>query len=396
MTSPRPAGPPTADPAPQRSLKILQVTPFFQPHAGGVEAHVRSISEELARRGHAVTVLTSRYDRSLPASESRDGYEIRRSRTWGVALDTPIDVGTRAAIRAFAPDVVHLHYPPPLTSYFAVRGLKGRSVPVCLTYHCDLYRPGIVGRLLTAIYEGLFLSGTLDRAGRIVVHTRSYAETSGPLRGRRTEVIPSMVDLDRFQPSIEGGAVRERLGLRDRRVLLFTGRLVPHKGVDLLLRALPSLPEDVALVVVGRGPELDGLRGLARRLGVSDRVRFCPEVSDRELPSYLRAADLFVFPSQNRLEGFGLAVAEAMASGLPVVIADMPGVREVIDPGVEGLLVEPLIASDLVARITELLDDPGRRARMGAAGRRRAEARYGQATVVDALLRVYGALAEAG
>ena len=138
------------------------------------------------------------------------------------------------------------------------------------------------------------------------------------------------------------------------------------------------------------------LQSLARRLDVESRVRFCTDVSDDELPLYLRAADLFVFPSQNRLEGFGLVVAEAMASGLPVIIADMPGVREVIEPGREGLLVEPLIARDLVARIQELLDDPARRAAMGAAARQRAEERYSLEIVARQLLTVYEGLRAAG
>ena len=136
--------------------------------------------------------------------------------------------------------------------------------------------------------------------------------------------------------------------------------------------------------------------GLARRIGVGDRVRFCPSVSDDDLPRYLSLAEMFVFPSQNRLEGFGLAVAEAMASGLPVVIADVPGVREVIEDGKEGLLAEPLIASDLATKIARLLGDPALARQMGAAARRRAEERYGLETVAHALIRMYEALGEAG
>jgi glycosyltransferase involved in cell wall biosynthesis len=179
-------------------------------------------------------------------------------------------------------------------------------------------------------------------------------------------------------------------------VIAFTGRLVPHKGVDTLLRALPQLPDDVVLLVVGRGPALGGLTEMARRMGIAERIRFCPTVSDAELPSYLRAADLFVFASQNRLEGFGLAVAEALACGLPVVVADIPGVREVIEPGREGLLAEPLLETSLSDAVRELLDDPARRARMSGAARARAEERYGVGAVTDALLSLYRRLPEAG
>ncbi len=377
-------------------MRILQVSPFYHPHAGGVESHVRSLATEFARQGHDVTVLTSRFDPSLPREEELDGYRIVRARTLAVLWNTPLDVGVGALARSLPADVIHIHYPPPMTAYFAARGLRGRKVPVCLTYHCDLYLPGGIGRLVTAVYERLFLPPTLRRMDRFIVHTQSYGRTSAALRGRPLEVIPSSVDLERFRPTPGGVDVREMLGLKDRRVLAFTGRLVPHKGIDGLLRALLELPPDVVLLVVGRGPTLPDLTAAARRLGVEDRVRFCPNVSDADLPKFLHAADLFVFPSQNRLEGFGLAVAEAMAAGLPVVIADMPGVREVIEPGVEGVLVEPLIPSDIAAKIRELLDDPARRARMGEAALRRARERYAVEVVAGQLLSLYRSLLEAG
>lgn len=377
-------------------LRIVQVSPFFHPHAGGVESHVRSISRELARQGHSVTVLTSRYRPELPATESFEGYRIVRSRPRRVWFNTPIDPDAGRVIRELPADIVHVHFPPPLTAYYVARALARRPVKMCLTYHCDLYLASPFGSLATAVYNRLFLPQTLQRADRIVTHTRSYALTSRGLGGREVEVIPSSVDLDRFRPEVDGTAIRARLDLGQRPVLAFTGRFVPHKGLDTLLRALARLPREVVLLAIGRGPDLPSLTALARRLGVLDRVRFCPAVSDLELPSYLRAADLFVFPSTNRLEGFGLAVAEAMASGLPVVVADMPGVRDIIEPGVQGLLAEPLLDRDLADRIQELLADPSLRDRMGKAGRRRAEERFEVGAVSRSLVRLYERLRAAG
>ena len=377
-------------------MRIAQVLPFFHPHAGGVESHVRGLVREFTRQGHEVIVVTSRYDRSLPAQEEMEGYRVLRSRTWGVMLDTPLDVGTGSVVRSLDADVFHLHYPPPLTSYFAARTLARRKAPVCLTYHCDLYLPSAGGRLLSGIYQRVFLPVTLERAQRIVVHTRSYGFTSAPLRGRDLSVIPSAVDLDRFRPGLDASRLRTSLRLEGKRVLVFTGRLVPHKGVDVILEALAQLPADVVLVVVGAGPRLPSLIGLARRLGVDERVRFCPAVSDEELPVFLALGDVFVFPSQNRLEGFGLVVAEAMAAGLPVVVADMPGVREVIEAGKEGLLAEPLIATDLAAKVRILLDDPALARKMGRAARERAEALYSLPVVVRSLLSLYEGLRATG
>lgn len=377
-------------------MRIVQVSPFFFPHAGGVESHVRSLAREFAREGHEVTVVTSRFDRRLPEAERVEGYRILRSRSLGVVFNTPIDVGTGPLLRSVDADVIHLHYPPPLTSFFATFALHRNSIPVCLTYHCDLFLSGAAGQAVAGVYQRAFLPPTLAHVRKIIVHTRSYGTTSAMLRGRELAVIPSVVDLDRFRPGLDPGGLRGDLRLEGKRVVAFTGRLVPHKGVDVILQALRELPSDVVLVVIGAGPRLPDLVGLAHRIGVSERVRFCPRVSDDDLPRYLSLADVFAFPSQNRLEGFGLAVAEAMAAGLPVVIADVPGVREVIEDGQEGLLAEPLLASDVAQKIRTLLDDPALAKRMGAAGRRRAEARYGLSTVAGQLIRLYEGLRAAG
>ncbi|HTP55395.1 MAG TPA: glycosyltransferase family 4 protein [Thermoplasmata archaeon] len=377
-------------------MRIVQVAPFFYPHAGGVESHVRTLAGELAREGHQVTVVTSRYHRDLPPFEERDGYRIVRTPSAGVLFNTPIDVAAGRTVRSVPADVVHLHYPPPLTSFFASRAMDGTGVPMCLTYHCDLFLPGIAGRAISGLYERAFLPPTLARVRRIVVHTRSYGSTSAVLRGRELEIIPSIVDLARFRPGIDASGLRGDLRLDGKRVVAFTGRLVPHKGVDVIVHALRELPPDVVLLVVGAGALLPDLVGLAARVGVADRVRFCPRVADDDLPRYLALAEMFVFPSQNRLEGFGLAAAEAMAMGLPVIVADVPGVREIIEDRREGLLTEPLIASDVARKIRTLLDDPALAQRMGAAGRRRAEARFGLRTVAGQLIRMYEGLSATG
>jgi 1,2-diacylglycerol 3-alpha-glucosyltransferase len=371
-------------------MRIVQVCPFFAPHVGGVETHVEMISAELARRGHEVHVLTSRHQRSLSEHEQDPrGFWIHRAWTLGTVLATPLALGTTRALERLSADVAHLHYPPPLTSYLASRGLRRRGVPVVLTYHCDLYLEGWWGAILTGLYERVLLPPTLDAAGRIVVHTASYARTSRCLAGRPFVAIPSLVDTERFQPREPDPDLRARLGADGRRVLLFVGRLVPHKGLEDLLRALEELPPDVLLVVVGEGPRRETWETLARNRGLSQRVRFLGAVPDADLPRYHALASVVVLPSQNRLEGFGLAVVEAMASGRPVVVADLPGVREVVEAGRDGLLAEPLLPEDLARHCRFLLEDPEAARRMGAEARASALAKYRKELVVDRLEALY-------
>ncbi|MGI0150564.1 MAG: glycosyltransferase family 4 protein, partial [Thermoplasmata archaeon] len=193
-------------------MRIVQVAPFYAPHAGGVESHVRALAREFARQGHDLTVLTSQYDPRLPREERLEGYRVVRAPVWGVWFDTPIDPSVKDLLGRIEADVVHFHFPPPLTSFYGTRALRSRRVPSCLTYHCDLFLATPLGRFATSAYNRLLLPGTLRRVDRIIVHTRSYALTSRPLRGRAVEIIPSSVDLDRFRPEVDGTAIRARLG----------------------------------------------------------------------------------------------------------------------------------------------------------------------------------------
>ncbi len=377
-------------------MKILQVCPFYAPHVGGVETHVEMVSNELVRRGHEVTVLTSAHRKDLPRVErTSTGVVVRRVHSYGEVFRTPLAIRTGRAVRELEPrpEVVHMHYPPPVTSYLAARALRRMPVPVCVTYHCDLFMDGWVGKAMTAAYERIFLPTTLDVAERVIVHAASYARTSRALQGRAIEVIPSLVDTDRFQPRGDDPALRAELRAQGQHVVLFVGRLVPHKGVEDLVLAVSELPRDALLVVAGEGPSRHALEDLARSRGVDQRVRFVGAVSDEDLPRYHAVASVVALPSQNRLEGFGLAIVEAMASGRPVIVADLPGVREVIEDGVDGLLAEPLLAEDLARKCTSLLSDPARREAMGAKARESALTKYRVPVVVDQLERLYKGLA---
>ena len=380
-------------------MRILQVCPFFAPHVGGVETHVEMVSRELARRGHEVTVLTSAHLKGLPETErTPEGILIRRVRSSGTVFRTPLALSTGRVLRGLEPrpEVVHLHYPPPVTSYLAARALRSSGLPVCLTYHCDLFMDGPLGIALTAVYDRIFLPTTLNVARRIVVHAASYARTSRALQGRAIAVIPSLVDTQRFHPREDDQELRRAIGAEGRSVVLFVGRLVPHKGVEDLLLAVPDLPSDALLVVAGDGPHRRSLEELARGRGIESRVRFVGAVSDEDLPRYHAVAAVVALPSQNRLEGFGLAIVEAMASGRPAVVADLPGVREVIEDGVDGLLSEPLLSEDLARKCSSLLNDPERRRMMGRRARESALAKYQVSVVVDQLEALYRTMAAKG
>ena len=374
-------------------MRIIQVCPFFHPHRGGVETHVEMISTELARRGHEVSILTSRHDPALPEVERFPaGFTVHRVRVAGELFRTPLTLGVGEMLKKLPGDLVHLHYPPPITIFQASRALRRWSVPMCLTYHCDLFLEVAGGRAVAGVYERVFLPSTLNRASRIVVHSLSYGRTSRALQGRSLTVVPSTVDTSRFAPRPEDEALRAQLKAGKSPVVLFVGRLVPHKSVEDLILALLRLNAPTLLVVAGEGPRREYLERLAVSQGLSSRIRFVGAVSDEDLPRYHSIASVVVLPSNNRLEGFGLAVVEAMASGRPAVVADLPGVRDVIEDGHDGLLAEPLLASDIAEKCRVLLADPARRAEMGRNARESALRKYDVRVVVDRLEKVYAEL----
>lgn len=371
------------------SLRIAQVAPYLHPHVGGVESHVEAISAELARRGHEVEVITSRLEGTAPR-EVRDGYLITRVPTRRILFSTPITPDIAGALGASGRDLVHAHSPPPLSSWYAARWCERTSTPFALTYHCDLEIPLPGGAIIVETYRRTLGRRAVRAADAVIATTRTYAETSRSLWHRSdVEVVPNMVDTERFSPDAPSTLdVRRRHQLGDAPIALFVGRLTHHKGVEEFIRAARETAPVVHLIV-GDGPRRKALEAMAAQLPPG-RVVFAGRVDWRNLPSYYRAASVGVLPSTSRLEAFGIAALECMASGRPVVVSDIPGVSEVIEPEVTGLAAEPLDASDLAQKIRALALDPERARAMGKAARERVLERFTLSRVVEQLLEVYG------
>lgn len=192
------------------------------------------------------------------------------------------------------------------------------------------------------------------------------------------EYVPSGVDPARFRPDAAArDRIRRRYGLGGRPVVVCVSRLVPRKGQDALVRALPLLRSrvpDAALLLVGDGRYGERLRALARDVGVADHVVFTGAVPAEELPAHYVAGDVFSMPCRTRgagldVEGLGIVFLEAAASGLPVVAGRSGGAPETVREGVTGHVVDGRGTGEIASSLADLLARPARAAEMGAAGR---------------------------
>ncbi len=198
----------------------------------------------------------------------------------------------------------------------------------------------------------------------------------------RVRVVPLGTTPSRFRPGIDPELVRRNHGLESGPWLLTVARLDFHKGIDTVIRALPAIRAafpTVRYAVAGIGSRRDALERLVAELGLGDAVRLLGFVSDEELPALYNAADLFVLASRRYdllVEGFGISIVEASASGLPVIGSRSGGIPEAIRDGETGFLVEPDDPAAVAAMAIRLLGDEGLRQRMGAAGRAAVESYY--------------------
>ncbi len=362
-------------------MRIAQVTPYFYPHIGGIESYVLTLSKFLMKKGHDVTVYTTLLP-DTKENESIEGVNVARIKPLFTLFKTPV----APSMKISDYDVIHAHSPPPFHSYLAARIGKKNKTPFVLTYHCDPEIPSFFGRFVSWMYTKTFGSYTLKNADRIIVSTKTYAATSRAMWTHEPVVIPSAVDINEFNPKIDGNNIRKKYDLNGNAVL-FVGRLVEHKGLEYLIKSAKNV--DAKYLIVGEGEIKNELKNLAENIGLKDKIIFTGKVSSTELPKYYAASDVFVLPSIMRLESFGLVIAEAMSCGKPVIVSDIPGVREVITDNVEGVLVPPMDEKILSEKINLLLSNKEMRKRMGDSGRKKVEEKFSWDKVIQKIEKVY-------
>ncbi len=371
-------------------------------YAGGQNAHVAALARSLARLDHPVRVYT-RWESAdtPPVVRTPDGVEVVHVPA-GPPEPVPRDdllpfmgeFGRFLAAdwhRTGTPDVVHAHFW--MSGLAAVRAARRWRLPVVQTYHAlGTVKRRHQGPADTSPPGRIRLERMLGRTVRHVLAQCADERTELLAMGvpeARIRVVPSGVDVDRFTPD---GPAAPRSPHRAR--ILAVGRLVPRKGFDDLIRALPLLPNAEAVIVGGppaerldADPEARRLRQVAAECGVADRVVLVGAVPQERMPDFYRSAD--VLACTPWYEPFGLTPLEAMSCGVPVVACATGGLTDTVVDGVTGALVPAGDRGALVDALDKLLSDPALRARYGAAGRMRACTGYAWTQTAAAVAGVY-------
>lgn len=367
----------------------------YAPAIGGVEELTRQLGLQLIERGNQVEVWTHRHPSDLPQVEEIGGVVVRR-----FAMPLPASSLRRLAYfvssapsalrqliratRAFRPDVLHVQCFSGNGVYAAALS-RVTATPLVITLQGetlmddrDIYEHSASLRL--GLRAGLRHASVVSACSAFVLDD---AVMRFGLRAGRGVVVPNGVEVrhDRVRA--------ERIELPFDRYVLALGRVVEKKGFDLLLDAFARLAESqpgLGLVIGGQGSARAGLELRAAALGVKDRVAFPGPLGRGEVAWAMRNAEVFVMPS--RIEPFGIVTLEALAAGCPVIVSSRGGASEIVRPGIDGLIVDPLDRQSLAHSIETLLLDSALRERFSASGRLRVQ-QFAWARIVDQYTELY-------
>jgi len=372
-------------------MRLVHISNAYKPTISGVVTSIINFRRGLLAAGQEIHVLAPRY----VGYQDKEPYIFRfpaidLSEVASISLAMPIRALMEPTMMGLQPDVIHSHHPI-LMGDMAAMFAEKMDIPLVFTFH-TLYEkyiqeyisiaPELSGRLAEAIIHRY-----LEKCDHVIAPTRTIQDFIKTYQvDVPVTIIPTPIDLTKFQ-DIHLEPIRNSIGRSDEKILLYLGRLSPEKNLEFLLDAftqIKSEEKNTILAIVGGGPEGENLKTQAKKLGIKDAVIFTGPVPYEEVPNYMAAADLFLFPSTTETQG--LVLVEAMAAGTPVIALDTDVNAEVLEGG-GGLIVDPDL-EDFVDAVCRTLSDPSSRNEMRLNAFATAK-KYQISTSVDKLVRVY-------
>lgn len=350
-------------------MRILISLMYYRPHYSGLTIYTERLARALAKRGHQVTILTSRFDDALLPIENQDGVTIVRPKVLlrlskGVVMPT-LPYWAWRLIRNT--DVVNAHVPQPDAALIALIS-KMMGKPIVITYHCDLLLPKGLIHYLANQYSHLANRISVALADIVVTNTEDYAHHSPFLKQYLSKVraIPPPISLEQVSEDDQKD-FRDRYDIHpDEKIIGMAARFASEKGVEYLVGALPKVLEKIPNARVLFAGQSEGVLGeeeyaqrLAPRIASLGRHwTFLGVLPPKEWSSFFHTADVTVLPSINSTESFGMVQIESMSCGTPVVASDLPGVRQPVLTTGMGKIVPPRNADAIADALIEILSNP--------------------------------------
>jgi glycosyltransferase involved in cell wall biosynthesis len=349
----------------------------------------------LGKRGHDVSVITSNYPHI--SYKYPDVMKVIRYKPLFRIGNAPF-LPQILKIKNF--DIMHIHLPFYFSDYIIYSLKKFHNPRYIVTYHNDSIMHNLISKLYIRFDNITVMKSLINNSEKICVTSIDYARNSNIrniLFNKISNIteLPCGVDINIFNPQLDGNLVRIKYKIEDKLIVLFVGGLDEahyFKGLEYLLKSIKILKEkrvNCCLLVVGEGNLKNKYIKLCRYLGIYKDVIFVGNVSESEKPYYYACADLFVFPSITREEAFGIVQLEAMASGKPVIASNLPGVRTIIDNNKTGYFVQPKNFIELAEKMNLLLSDQQLRLNLGKEGRKKVVNLYSWDKIVTKLELIY-------
>jgi rhamnosyl/mannosyltransferase len=365
-------------------MKILEINKLYYPWTGGIEFVAQSIAEGLNDRVDMSVLVCQPKGKS--SHETVNGVKVVRASSFGIYFSMPIslDFFIKFWRMAKTADIIQLHVPFPLSDLACL--LFARKKKIVLWWHSD-----IVKQKKIMFFYGPILNMLIRRVDRIVVATQGHIDSSEyikPFEGKCV-IIPYGIRVEEYDCHQAEPILTAKLVDAKAKKVFFAGRLVYYKGVDILLDAI-SMTHGTELFISGDGTLEGALKEQVKSLGIQNRVHFLGKLSDDELKSAFFDCDLFVLPSIQNSEAFGIVQLEAMISKKPVINTSLPtGVPHVSLDSCTGLTVRPGDSNALAKAIQILSDDDDLRQEMGIRAEKRARELFDLKYTINQLFALY-------
>ncbi len=350
---------------PGQKQRVIFFSNAYKPTLSGVVTSIDLFRRGLINAGHDVHVVAPEYEDYQDEEPYIFRFPAMDLTNWvDASVVLPLKAPMEATVRGIKATVIHSQHPF-LMGALAVEFARDYQVPLVYTFHTlyDVYAQKYVPIVQDFIGKMTddFLRGYLEKCTHIVAPTPSIKELIRKkyVNEIPVSVVPTPIDLSKYK-NLSPGSLRVKLGLHETEILLFLGRISEEKNLDFLLKAFIEILKErpgVKLLVVGKGPSLNSIERSAGELGISGDVLFMGAVPHEDVPNYVAAADVFVFPSE--VETQGLVLVEAMAAGTPAVAVITTGSKDVLADG-GGILVPAEIGAFKKA-VLDLLTNSGYR-----------------------------------